>query len=513
MERWLWGGTMVVWAMLCALSYAKGDLANNDFERFHNSWLSGAFAALFIAMLVLYARLFEAGVAVSRRLAWLGFAALVVPALLTFPVGSKDIFLYVIYGKLWQLYGANPHLVAPAQFAADAWYRFLADWPDAPASLYGPLFSLQMRLIYICSGGDVAVAVALQKLFGAVLVAVAAWLVSRLRSPVHIPAARGAPGGGAPPRNTPAIGASARLVGNAERSPGDTQDFREATLGSRLRRGAASGANGGAGDGWLALWLWSPLVLFDAIVTPHNDMAMTVLVLAACLLWLRERPMPALALLTLAFWYKWYALMLAPVWLASGLRRWGLRGWIWGAVAAVAGASLLVLLPFVHELGPMIARAMQGNGMREIFPEELPPPLWVLFSIFELFNWHASQTGMAIFTYLRTALLVGGLAWLVWHRRGAAFDREAFLRDCFWSLTLFFSLVPTRLWPWHLVVLCAFALAASGRAYRLTVLGLNAVGMLSYFLTFLYAVLGCGLVTAAMALLRRPRAQPLTPPG
>ena len=51
--------SLVGWVALAAASYAKGDLANNDFERLHNIWLSGAFAALFTALLLPYAALVE----------------------------------------------------------------------------------------------------------------------------------------------------------------------------------------------------------------------------------------------------------------------------------------------------------------------------------------------------------------------------------------------------------------------------------------------------------------------
>lgn len=451
--------SLVGWVALAAASYAKGDLANNDFERLHNIWLSGAFAALFTALLLPYAALVELPGGVPRRTGWLGFAALAGLALLVFPIGSKDIFLYVFYGKVWQAYGANPHLLAPAEFAADPWYRFLREWPEAPASLYGPLFSLQMRLEYALSDGHLTVAVALQKILGAAMVGIAAWLLAF------------------------------------------------------LRRDHEGGASAPIDSRWLSLWLWSPLVLFESVATPHNDVAMTVLILAACALWQRERPIPATAVLALAFWYKWYAVILVPVWLAWSLRRWGRRAWMGLAAPAIAAVSALTLLPLAGDLRPMAARALELHGVREIFPDELPPPLWLIFRAIAAAGLLSSPVGITLFNAFRAAALVAGLAWLVWRHRATRYADTMFLRDCFWSLALFFAVVPTQLWPWHLVVLCAFALATPGRGYERAALGLCAAGLLSYFVTFAYATVACGLIGAALWWMRRGRPASLTRPA
>jgi len=150
--------------------------------------------------------------------------------------------------------------------------------------------------------------------------------------------------------------------------------------------------------------------------------------------------------------------------------------------------------------------------VREIFPDELPPPLWLLIRAFAAAGLLSSPIGMAMFNAIRAAALLAGLAWLVWRHRASPHDRAAFLRDCFWSLVLFFAVVPTQLWPWHLVVLCALALATRGRGYERAAVGLTAAGLLSYFLTFAYATAACGLIGGALWWMRRPRSVALTPP-
>jgi hypothetical protein len=438
---------LVAWLALSAATHLKTDVATRDFERLDNPWMSAFYLALLAAMVLAYARLEESEHGAPAHRIWLGFAVLAVPAALAFPVGSKDIFFYAFYGKMWGAYAANPHVHAPSEFSADPWFRFLHVWTNEQPTPYGPLFSLQMRLVYALCGDSLAAAVAVQKAINAILAATAACLL-------------------------------AALQGDAPAEPPT----------ERARR--------------LALWLWSPLLLFESVACGHNDLAMTVLLLSAALLWIRARPAASVAALTLAFWYKWYALVLVPLWLTRSLRRWG-RPWLRTSALVAAALSLLVLLPFLDSLGPMLQRLATFHGMREIFPDELPPPLWLLFRGLQWLDLDGPP-GRIWFDAVRTVAFVGGVAWLTWRAPGSPGDESRlFLRDVFWSLLLFFSFVPTMLWPWHLVPLSAFALGIGGRPYERGAVALTAAGLLSYFLTFAYAVAACALIAGALWFLRR----------
>jgi hypothetical protein len=57
----------------------------------------------------------------------------------------------------------------------------------------------------------------------------------------------------------------------------------------------------------------------------------------------------------------------------------------------------------------------------------------------------------------------------------------------------------------------AFALAIGGWTCKRMALALTAAGLLSYFLTFAYATLACGLIAAALWWLRRGSPRALTP--
>jgi hypothetical protein len=52
---------------------------------------------------------------------------------------SQDLYMYLFYGKVWSVHGANPYLVAPAAFAADPWFAWVR-WPTQP-TVYGPIWT------------------------------------------------------------------------------------------------------------------------------------------------------------------------------------------------------------------------------------------------------------------------------------------------------------------------------------------------------------------------------------
>lgn len=439
------------WAALSAASQWGTDLTGAALAP-SDPWVPAVFLALIAGLVFSYAGVEELQGAPPDRVLWLGFAALAGLAMLTYPFGSKDVFFYAFYGKMAAALGANPHVAAPSAFASDAWYRFTNVWTADQPSPYGPLFTLQMWCIYTVTGGSLSAALALQKALNAALVAGGAWALVALRS---------------------------------------------ATAASATAAGARAAC----------LWLWSPLVLFEGIANGHNDVAVATALLAATFLWIDARAPLAAAVLTAAFWYKWYPAAVVPAWMFWSVRRWGWRSSLSSALPAVALATALCLAPFADALAPMLARAASFHGVRQIFPDELPPPLWLLFRAMDGLDLFATSVGPALFHALRAAAFAGGLCWIAWRRRHAPYAPRRFVSDTLWSLAVFFAFVPTMLWPWHLMPLCAVALALEDRRYERAVIGVTAAGLLSYFLTFTYAVAACALSAAALWIIRRRRAQ------
>ncbi|MBI4432114.1 MAG: polyprenol phosphomannose-dependent alpha 1,6 mannosyltransferase MptB [Candidatus Omnitrophica bacterium] len=69
---------------------------------------------------------------------WFLFALSAVPSLLVFPVFSGDIIEYLIRGRIWVIYGANPYIHYPAEYPQDMLYPYSA-WKDY-SDAYGPIF-------------------------------------------------------------------------------------------------------------------------------------------------------------------------------------------------------------------------------------------------------------------------------------------------------------------------------------------------------------------------------------
>jgi hypothetical protein len=91
---------------------------------------------------------FSAVLLVERRAPVLTLPAVVIPAgaLLVLavaapPVGSRDVWSYVMYGRILAVHHANPYHIAPAAFGHDPLLSLVSPvWRDT-MSVYGPLFT------------------------------------------------------------------------------------------------------------------------------------------------------------------------------------------------------------------------------------------------------------------------------------------------------------------------------------------------------------------------------------
>lgn len=441
----------LLFAAACAASYVKSDLTTNDFERFGDLRLTISFFVISLGLCAAYLDAVgrSASPPPSPALRWGAWAAFLLPLLLMFPVGSKDVFAYSLHAKMWSAYGLNPYLEPSSALAGDDWLRFLKVWwADSPAP-YGPLALEQGRLLYAFAGTTLPSMIAAFKLYDVVLLVPCAWLVADL----------------------------------AARAQGDER----------------------AGERAVLLWLWCPLVLFETAGNAHNDVTMVAAMLAAVALQLRRRWLLSLALLLVGFWYKWYSIVLLPVWLA----------WQWRmqraslsarnltlAAALGGGVSVLALAPFGGSLTALGERVFLHENIFRIFPTELPPPLWLL-------HWAGGRTGLLdrpfgnlLFDTVRFTLLAACLLWIV-RRRTGIYTARAYVEDCFWSLLAFLSFGVTILWPWHLLAAVAFALASGERRLQWAATILTTLGLLSYFLTFTVAALMAAAIATALWALRR----------
>src|SRR5215217_1507568 len=309
-DRMLWLLVLVAAASWSLVARWYSLRANETNTHFAFEKIPGGFASpvlrgtllLFLMMGAIYAGGY---VLISRQervssAARFGIVAMVgLPAianLFVYPVGALDVFNYMIELKLAYGYGENPYLVTFAGFRDDpfALPAFLVDVP----LFYGPVWLIAYGLPVAMVGFETIVALlGALKLFNVVLLALTGLLIYRSH-----------------------------------------EDERA---------------------GWLGVFLFlaNPLVLFEGIGNAHNDVLMTLFLIAALVAFHRKSiiagPMFALSALV-----KLFTIVLAPLLLAVMLRdRWG-----WHRIALTGSLALLVVVVSVM---PFWAGGAMVDGFRE----------------------------------------------------------------------------------------------------------------------------------------------------
>src|SRR5947209_17289181 len=200
------------------------------------------------------------------RLIWLGTIVGGLIFVLTPAMLSRDIFVYVGYGRTIVAHHANPYFVAPSRFPQDPLTSY-DDWKDATAA-YGPVWLTICSLWTLVLGNSPLGYVLAFRLFALAAHLLNIWLVATIL------------------RKT---GSSARTV----------------TLGTLL-------------------YAWNPLVLQESSLGGHNDIFMVTLILVGILLCLHAeqrhftRPshyLPPVLAFTLAALVKFTALPLIALFL------------------------------------------------------------------------------------------------------------------------------------------------------------------------------------------------------
>lgn len=222
-------------------------------------------------------------------------------------VFSKDVFSYILYGRIMAVYGGNPYVDLPAKFPQDP-YLPLTGWGEVP-SFYGPLWTLTSVAISGLGGERIGLTALLFRL---------------------VPAAA-------------ALG-TAVLVW------------------SLLRRFCPERAALGT-----ALWAWNPLVILEGAGSGHNDGLLGLLLVLSVAALVRRRVILGLLALASATLVKYSAAVLAPLYLVVLLRR--ARGpadrrAILVGVAAASALAVLSLLPFRAAGGTLAVGALVASTDR-----------------------------------------------------------------------------------------------------------------------------------------------------
>ncbi len=172
-------------AALLLLSYYVGISAGHTIEVFpwrpFGDWriaspagLAAFYGAILAGLFVLYglAARWTAGLRSSddlrvKRVVYAGTAVMILVMLFVPSLLTKDVFDYMVHGRILAIHRANPFEVPAAAFGADAFVRAMG-WPQYTA-LYGPGWVSTCALLAWLAPDDVAGSLLLYKiLFGAV---------------------------------------------------------------------------------------------------------------------------------------------------------------------------------------------------------------------------------------------------------------------------------------------------------------------------------------------------------
>lgn len=192
----------------------------------------------------------------DRRALWLvtGFGGVFAVSLLLQPyLASQDIFSYALYARILGLYGQNPYVDVPRDFPFDPLLEAIF-WKDQPSN-YGPIWIYLSAFVARLTGPDVALTLAALKALPAAFAIAGTPLVWSILGRVS-------------PRD--------RLVGTV-------------------------------------LYAWNPLLVVETSGNGHNDSVMSFFLLLGVWLYVRGRPLPAMAALVVSALTKYVALALVPL--------------------------------------------------------------------------------------------------------------------------------------------------------------------------------------------------------
>lgn len=144
---------LILTTLLVAVGAANTDALLPESVRPVPSWLagplgstgiglgSGGLILVLVVMFGSYVVAVHAADRLSARTVLMCIAAIHALVLLAPPLLSTDVFSYQFYGRMGDLYGANPYLAGPHALALDPLFPYIgAKWVNTP-TVYGPLFT------------------------------------------------------------------------------------------------------------------------------------------------------------------------------------------------------------------------------------------------------------------------------------------------------------------------------------------------------------------------------------
>ncbi len=377
--------------------------------------------------------------------------------LFVYPVGALDVFNYMIELKLAYGYGENPYLVTFAGYRDDP-FALPAFFVDVPL-FYGPVWLIAYGLPVAMVGFETIIGLlGALKLFNLGLLALTGLVIYRSHA-----------------------------------------DDRA---------------------GWLGVYLFlaNPLILFEAVGNAHNDVLMTLFLVAAQVAF-RRKSVVAGPMFALSALVKLFTIVLAPLLLAVIWRdRWGWR--------RLALAGSLALLVVVVSVTPFWADGAMLDGLREgtaksqemnhvsilslaqqtVSTRSVSPGLAPLFAIGSGSPSSASTTSSTVPAWQASPVLrlptIAARKTLVARVCTAVFvalalgiavavARGRVMEAGVVATLMLFSLLVTNLYPWYLIpIVASVALWQYRRGLAYVFVG-TTLG-LAYYAAYVYARFGSG---------------------
>ena len=341
----------------------------------------------------------------------IGGAVLSAGALLfMYPIGSIDIFDYIMRGRIGGIYHANPFVNVAAQFPGDVFIPY-ASWITTNTSPYGPSWELIAGIVVRMAGATVISNVIAFKLLAVLFLAGCALLI-----------------------------------------------------GLMLRRAAPERCLSG-----VLLLIWNPIVLFEIAGSGHNDMVMVFFILAAAAAIYLRRHTFGILLLVAGAMVKYIPVLMLPAATLIALRelpdrRARLRFLISASLLSVF-LMVLCYAPFWHGF-ETVDMGRRGSQFHSSLPSLF---LWLLQPRVPMGQAISLISGAALAVTVLFALVEGLRAWR--DRSWLSFTRSAFHIVVFVILCTMLWLMPWySLWPLALAALLppgGATLLAQGMAFSL----------------------------------------------
>jgi hypothetical protein len=307
--------------------------------------------------------------------------------ILIWPITSTDIFDYIFRGRMASEYGANPYVVMPNRFSDDPLSNYVG-WPNAPTA-YGPLWELMSARMAAIGGASIWTNILLHKILAVLTFLTCGLVITRMARP---------------------LGARAELVGGA-------------------------------------LWLMSPLTLWEIPAVGHNDGFLILSILLALWATTHHRYRWATIALVVGALVKYLPAILLPLLAVHGLRHYHrtserLRLLVEMALITIVLVGL-AYIPYWEG-----AATLRNITVREKFLNAAP----LSIITYTLSQWWEIDSVRPIVNRVGTTLLGLGILWQCLH---IWFERRDLRTASFGLLTWYLVVASQWFQPWYILWLLA----------------------------------------------------------